>query len=348
MTISAPATTQLERSSALPLSWRRRSRSSTSTRSGRTPATWSAARHPSRSASRASPCAAARCRNGSSPAPGFAGTLAFTLPEALWLAESRRRGPPRRLPDGRPPRAARARGAHRRATGDAGDGDGRLHRAARPDRRVRDRATGARTGTPLRVCIDVDAGWWAAGRTRARRRQALAGAHARAGRRACARDRRPRAACAWWGSWPTRRRSPVSATAAAGASSAAARPRDPRAAATLRARAGRAPRRRGRRRGGGAARRPRHPRSSSSTAAAPAASSRRRGGGGHRARGRLGAVRADAVRRLPRLQPRPAALFALPVVRTSRAGRGRRRWAAAISPRPADRRACRPLPAGRA
>ena len=31
-------------------------------------------------------CAAARCRSGCSPAPGFRGTLAFTLPEALWLA----------------------------------------------------------------------------------------------------------------------------------------------------------------------------------------------------------------------------------------------------------------------
>ena len=46
--------------------------------------------------------------------PGFRGTLAFTLPEALWLADHGPARPRRRLPDGRPRGAARARGARGR------------------------------------------------------------------------------------------------------------------------------------------------------------------------------------------------------------------------------------------
>ena len=91
----------------------RHSRSSTSTPSGRTRPTSNAAPRASRSGSPASRCAAARCRNACSPATGFAGTLAFTLSEALWLAAARVRAtssspipPPTRARCARWPRAA--------------------------------------------------------------------------------------------------------------------------------------------------------------------------------------------------------------------------------------------------
>ncbi len=73
-------------SSARPPGCRRPSPWSISTRCGPTPPTWNAAPLPSRSAWRASRCAAAPCRSGCLHVPAFKGTLAFTLPEALWLA----------------------------------------------------------------------------------------------------------------------------------------------------------------------------------------------------------------------------------------------------------------------
>ena len=58
---------------------------------------------------------------------------------------------------------AALRGADSRTVRDARDGDGRQRRAARPDRPCAQSCAGARGGVPLRVCIDVDAGWWALG-----------------------------------------------------------------------------------------------------------------------------------------------------------------------------------------
>jgi D-serine deaminase-like pyridoxal phosphate-dependent protein len=91
--------------------------------------------------------------------PGFAGTLAFTLPEALWLAAHGARDLVVAYPTAdRPALAALA-----------------ALTSERPATRVTvmvdsveqldliDRATGGRDGAPLRVCIDVDAGWWILG-----------------------------------------------------------------------------------------------------------------------------------------------------------------------------------------
>ena len=202
---------------------RRRSRWSTSTRCGRTPPTCErrAAGKPIRLASKSVRCRALQERvlatRGSRHARVHAARGAVArLP--------RRRGPGGRLSDRRPRRAARARGAHRRAAGrPRGDGDGRQRRAARADR-PRDRRSRSAPAARLHRRRRRLAG---ARRSRARRRQALADAHARAGRGAGARDPRPRR--------PAPGRDHVlrgadrrSRRHAAGA--AAARPRDPRAA----------------------------------------------------------------------------------------------------------------------
>jgi D-serine deaminase-like pyridoxal phosphate-dependent protein len=91
--------------------------------------------------------------------PGFAGTLAFTLPEALWLAGHDTQD----LVVAYPTADRRALAALAELT------------AERPATRVTvmvdsieqldliDRTTGARGEVPLRVCIDVDAGWWTLG-----------------------------------------------------------------------------------------------------------------------------------------------------------------------------------------
>jgi D-serine deaminase-like pyridoxal phosphate-dependent protein len=91
--------------------------------------------------------------------PGFAGTLAFTLPEALWLAGHDTQD----LVVAYPTADRRALVALAELT------------AERPATRLTvmvdsieqldliDRTTGARGEVPLRVCIDVDAGWWALG-----------------------------------------------------------------------------------------------------------------------------------------------------------------------------------------
>jgi D-serine deaminase-like pyridoxal phosphate-dependent protein len=91
--------------------------------------------------------------------PGFTGTLAFTLPEALWLASR-----------GAEELVVAYPTADRRALQELAE-----LTDERPATRVTvmvdsieqldliDRATGARAGAQLRVCIDVDAGWWALG-----------------------------------------------------------------------------------------------------------------------------------------------------------------------------------------
>jgi D-serine deaminase-like pyridoxal phosphate-dependent protein len=95
--------------------------------------------------------------------PGFAGTLAFTLPEALWLAGHGAED----LLVAYPTADRRALHALAELTGE------------RPATRVTvmvdsieqldwidrawDRAAGARDDASLRVCIDVDAGWWLLG-----------------------------------------------------------------------------------------------------------------------------------------------------------------------------------------
>ena len=53
---------------------------------------------------------------------GFTGTMAFTLPEALWLVSTGAARRARRIPDRGPGRAGRAGLRHRRGTGDHGDG----------------------------------------------------------------------------------------------------------------------------------------------------------------------------------------------------------------------------------
>ena len=94
---------------------------------------------------------------------GFAGTLAFTLPEALWLADRGAEDLVVAYPttDRRALRALALLTDERPATRVTVMVDS-IEQLDLIDR-VRDRATGARTGTPLRVCIDVDAGWWALG-----------------------------------------------------------------------------------------------------------------------------------------------------------------------------------------
>lgn len=91
--------------------------------------------------------------------PGFAGTLAFTLPEALWLAGHDTQD----LVVAYPTADRRALVALAELT------------AERPATRLTvmvdsieqldliDRTTGACGDVPLRVCMDVDAGWWTLG-----------------------------------------------------------------------------------------------------------------------------------------------------------------------------------------
>ena len=149
---------------------------------------------------------------------GFQGMLAFTLAEALWLASHgiddmlvaypTADAPALRvLAEGSPPTAKRITvmldsteqlEPLQRAIGDLGRGRGaRLHR---------------------RRCRLADAR-----RARARWCQALAGAHARAGRRAGPGDPRVRAPAAGGAMMATRRRSPASATGHPGARCARAR-----------------------------------------------------------------------------------------------------------------------------
>ena len=235
--------------------------------------------------------------------PGFRGTLAFTLPEALWLADHGLRDLVVAYPtaDRAALRALAAREddagiavmvddvAHwsdracgrggRAATGGAAAGGGPPGGAAASD-------GGAR---PIRVCIDVDASWRPLG-GRVHVGAKRSPLHAPAQAAALAREIAARPALqlvglmAYEAQIAGRRRPP--------ARQAADGPRAARDAARLGARAGGAARgdRRGRRggRAAGARQRRRHRQ--------PRADGRR--AGRHRDRRRLGPLRADAVRRL--------------------------------------------------
>jgi len=102
--------------------------------------------------------------------PGFRGTLAFTLPEALWLASAGMddlvvayptadAGALRALAEA-PPRASGARGDHSHEPERGGvtvmvDGVEELE--------LIERVRGETRTAPMRVCIDIDAGWRTAG-----------------------------------------------------------------------------------------------------------------------------------------------------------------------------------------
>ena len=109
--------------------------------------------------------------------------LAFTLPEALWLAGHGHDDLVVAYPTVDRARAARARaaGPRERVTVMVD-----CRRAPRPAvAAVREAG-----GGPVRVCLDVDAGWWPLGGRLRIGARALAAAHARAGGGARARDRR--------------------------------------------------------------------------------------------------------------------------------------------------------------
>ena len=125
---------------------------------------------------------AARARSSSSD-PGFRGLMTFTLPESLWLHghgfddlllayPTADRGSARRA---RPARAERAP----------------ILMVDSVEHLDYIEAAAGAGGRPIRVCIELDVGWWPLRRAREGRRQALADAHARAGAGAGARDRRP-------------------------------------------------------------------------------------------------------------------------------------------------------------
>ena len=109
-----------------------------------------------RSGSRASRCDAALCR--SAWRDKFAGVLALTLPEALWLVEGGVRDVVVAYPSlDRAALSALAGGADR-------------ERGARVVVMVDDLAhldaigsAGATPAAPVRVCVELDAGWWLAG-----------------------------------------------------------------------------------------------------------------------------------------------------------------------------------------
>ena len=157
-----------------------------------TPTTWNGAPRgkPIRLASKSLRCRALQERVLARD--GFRGTLAFTLPEALWLAAQGAEDIARRLPDRR--RAARCARWPSVAPAGRDHGDGRQRRAARAAR-AGDRAA-ARSGA-VRVCIDVDAGWRAlGGRVRIGVKRSPAHTPEQAGELA-ARDRRARRAARW-------------------------------------------------------------------------------------------------------------------------------------------------------
>ena len=123
----------------------------------------------------------------------FAGLLTFTLPETLWLAEQGFEDLLARLPDRRPRRRSRS---------------WRVRSAANPDRApivmvdcaehldLIESVLGA-GAAPVRVCIDVDAGWWTLG-GRVKIGPKRSPVHTRrAGGRAGPRDRAAAADRAW-------------------------------------------------------------------------------------------------------------------------------------------------------
>jgi D-serine deaminase-like pyridoxal phosphate-dependent protein len=94
---------------------------------------------------------------------GFAGTLAFTLPEALWLAAHGAEDLVVAYPtaDRRALRALAALTAERPATRVTVMVDS-VEQLDLIDRAL-GLTHGSRDGAPLRVCIDLDAGWWTLG-----------------------------------------------------------------------------------------------------------------------------------------------------------------------------------------
>ena len=227
-------------------------------------------------------------------APGCRGILAFTLPEALWLAgtASTTWSSPTR------PSTARRCARWRRAGARAGHADGRLPRAPRPDP--------GRGGAGARVPSTS---------TPAGGRSAAACGSAPSARR-CARPSRPRR---------SRARSPPARARARRADDLRGadrrRRRPPPGSRCSAPRCGRcsAPRRaswRRRRAAVVAAVRAVAPLRFVNGGGTGLDRAHRGRAGGHRGRRGLGPLRPDAVRRLPRAsRPRPAAFFALPVVR---------------------------------
>ena len=317
----------------------RRSPSSTSTRSTPTPPTCCrrAAGKPIRVASKS-----VRCRGAARRVlarAGFAGVLAFTLRRGAVAGgggtrSRRRRG---RLPDGRPGGAARGwppTPARPRAITLMVDDAAQLD--------LVDASSAAGAGRPLRVCLDLDASLRRLGGRLHVGRAPLPGARRRTHAAALARAVAGRPGFRWSGSWPTRRRSPGVGDAAA---------RRPCAALAVRGDAGAVGRASWPRAGPRRSRRSaRSRRWSSSTAAAPAASSarppRRRSPRSPAGSGLFCPALFDDYRAFA---ARPAALFALPVVRRPAPGMvtvlgggwiasgpaGRRPAAGAVPSRPA-------------
>ena len=263
-----------------------------------------------------------RCRRAAratcSRGPATAGVLAFTLPEALWLHGARRRATSSSPTRPRTARALRDARRRRQAAAAQVDDHGRRRRAARP-RRPRLRPAG-RSRAPIRVCLDLDASWRPlSGRLRVGARRSPLHAPARGG--GASRGRSP--------SGPGFRLVGLMAYEAQIAGVGDAPPGAAVRAAAIRAmQAGIGPRARAAPRARSSTRCARSPTSSSSTAAAPAASSARR------ARDAVTEVAAGSGLYGPSLfdayrsfTPRPAALFALPVVRRPgrRRGDGARR-----------------------
>ena len=174
--------------------------------SGPTPPTWKDARadKPIRLASKS-----VRCRELQERVlarEGFRGTLAFTLPEALWLASHGASEILVAYPEcrhGRPRRAGRTWRPDVTVMVDSAEQLELIERA---------RSGADAAAAPIGVCLDIDTGWLARRRSAASGRPAIAGADTpRRPRRwpvRCSPGRASRCA----GSWPTRRRSRASAT----------------------------------------------------------------------------------------------------------------------------------------
>ena len=133
----------------------------------------------SRSGSRASRCAAGRCWSGSCGRDErFAGLMTFTLPETLWLAEQGFENLLLAYPTA--DRGALEELALRSAANPDGAPIVMVDCAEHLDPIESVLGAGA---APVRVCIDLDAGWWALGGRVKVGAEALAGAHGRAGGR---------------------------------------------------------------------------------------------------------------------------------------------------------------------
>ncbi|MBA3809796.1 MAG: amino acid deaminase/aldolase [Solirubrobacterales bacterium] len=112
-----------------------------------------AAAKPIRLASKSLRCRALQARVLARP--GFQGTLAFTLPEALWLAANGVEDLLVAYP------SADTDAVRRLAAGPAESVTVMVDSVEQLD--LIERAVGAEPSQPIRVCIDVDAGWWVLG-----------------------------------------------------------------------------------------------------------------------------------------------------------------------------------------